>query len=49
MNKNSIDNKNSSQFLRPHTQEYIHQLFITNAQKSLTSRRNSQFLPYLDE
>jgi hypothetical protein len=42
-------NDNHCEPVRRRTQEYLQQLFICNAQKSLTSRRNSQFPPYIDE
>lgn len=51
MNKeNSIDNENPNcQFIRQYSQKYLQELFLSNEQKSLTSRRNSQFIPYIDE
>ncbi len=49
MNNNSINNDNHCEFNRRYSQKYLEQLFVSNAERSLTSRRSSQFPPYIDE
>lgn len=44
-----MNNAKHCKLSRRYTEEYIQQLFILNQEKSLTSRRKSQFIPSIVE
>ncbi len=49
MNNKSIDDENDYESIFDDKHESLQQLFIFNAQRSLTNRRNSQFISSIDE